>query len=284
MGLYKKILVAFDGSASSKNALLQAFRLANEEKCWITVATVVPTYEGDLDLMVIGNIHEALRRPGEEILSRASAIARDEGALIKPVLEEGEAYERLVDLADAENCGIIVMGRRGVSHLERSFMGSTTARVIGHSSRDVLVVPGGSSIGWKHILFATDGSRFSESATTKALDFAASYGGALSVVSVVDVPPEVYAEAHNAVDKMIANARIVVEAVKARAASRGVPASTFVGEGNAYEVITKLAKEQAADVIIMGSHGRTGLKRLLMGSVTEKVIGHATCPVLVVKL
>lgn len=283
MGLYKKILVAFDGSASSGNALLQAFRLANEEKCWITVTTVVPSYEGDLDLMVIGNIHEALRRPGEEILSRASAIAKAEGALIKPVLEEGEAYERIVDLADAENCGVIVMGRRGISHLERSLMGSTTARVIGHSSRDVLVVPGDTSLGWKRILFATDGSRFSESATAKALDFAEAYGGALTVISVVDVPPEVYAEAHNAVDKMIHDARFIVESVKVKAEARGVPVSTFVGEGNAYEVITKLAKDQKVDVIILGSHGRTGLKRLLMGSVTEKVIGHAPCPVLVVK-
>ncbi len=284
MGLYKKLLVAFDGSSSSQNALRQAFRLADDEKCWITVTTVAPSYEGDLDLMVIGNIHEALRRPGKEILSRASEIARQESALIKTVLEEGEAYERIVDLADAENCGLIVMGRRGVSHLERALMGSTTARVIGQSGRDVLVVPQGASIGWKRILLATDGSRFSESATSKALDFAAAYGGSLTAVSVVDVPPEIYAEAHNAVDKLIENAKGFVESVKSKGQARPVPVATYVGEGNAYEVITNLARKETADVIIMGSHGRTGLKRFLMGSVTEKVIGHAPCPVLVVKI
>ncbi len=283
MGLYKKLLVADDGSVSSSNALLQAFRLANEEKCWITVTTVVPSYEGDLDLMVIGNIHEALRRPGKEILARASEIARREGALIKPVLEEGEAFERIVDLADAENCGLIVMGRRGVSHLERALMGSTTARVIGQSNRDVLVVPKDTSIGWRRILLATDGSRFSEVATSKALEFAAAYGGLITAVSVVDVPPEIYAEAHSAVDKLIENAKGFVEAVKSKAQVRSVPVATYVGEGNAYEVIADLARREAADVIIMGSHGRTGLKRFLMGSVTEKVIGHAPCPVLVVK-
>ena len=60
-------------------------------------------------------------------------------------------------------------------------------------------------------------------------------------------------------------------------------AETFVGEAEADEAIVNLAKEQKASVIVVGSHGRTGLKRLLMGSVTENVIGHAPCPVLVVK-
>ena len=66
MGRYKKILVAFDGSESSRNALLQAFRLANDEECWITVATVVPAYDGDLDLTGVTDIHAALRRTGRK--------------------------------------------------------------------------------------------------------------------------------------------------------------------------------------------------------------------------
>jgi nucleotide-binding universal stress UspA family protein len=62
-----------------------------------------------------------------------------------------------------------------------------------------------------------------------------------------------------------------------------VRSESFIGEGEAYEAVVKVAKEQAVDVIVLGSHGRTGLRRLLMGSVTEKVIGYAPCPVLVVK-
>jgi nucleotide-binding universal stress UspA family protein len=284
MGKYKKILAAYDGSASSTNALLQSFRLATEEKSWITVATVVPTYEGDLDLIAVGDIHSALRRPGEEILSRANALAKKEGALIKTILEEGEVFDRLVDLAEAENCGVIVMGRRGSSSAGgRSHIGSVTARVIGHSQRDVLVVPEETSIGWKKIMVATDGSRYSSLAVERAIDFAKSYGGSLTAVSVVDVPSEFYAEAPGAVDNLIGNAKGFVADVKDKAASQAVEASTFVGEGEAFSVITGIARKEDIDVIIMGSHGRTGLRRLLMGSVTEKVIGHAICPVLVVK-
>ena len=71
--------------------------------------------------------------------------------------------------------------------------------------------------------------------------------------------------------------------VKKQAEAEGVQAETFVGEAEAFEAITNLAKEQNADMIVIGSHGRTGLRRLLMGSVAEKVIGYAPCPVLVVK-
>jgi nucleotide-binding universal stress UspA family protein len=283
MGKYKKILVAYDGSQSGTNALLQSFRLATEEKSWITVATVVPTYDGDINLIAVGDIHEALRRPGEEILSRANALAKEEGALIKTVLEEGESYDRLVDLAEAENCGVIIMGRRGTHSTEKSLIGNVTARVIGHSQRDVLVVPEGTTIGWKKILVATDGSRYSDLAANRAIDFAKSYGGSLTAVSVVDVPSEFYAEAPGVVDKLIINAKGFAAAVKKKAETNDVAASTFVGEGEAFEVITKLSRKEKIDVIIIGSHGRTGLKRLLMGSVTEKVIGHAPCPVLVVK-
>jgi nucleotide-binding universal stress UspA family protein len=284
MGLYRKILVAFDGSESSVNALLRAFTLANDEKSWITVATIVPSYEGDMDLTGVKDIHKTLLRTGEEILSKAKAIAEKERALIKTVLEYGAPYEKLVDIAESENSGVIVLGKRGTSQFAKTFLGSVASRVIGNSSRDVLVVPQDAALGWKKIFIATDGSRYSESATDKAINFAKSYGGELAVISVVDVPSEFYAEAPKAVEDLIKKAKEFTAAVKKKAESSGIKASTFIGEGEAYEVITNTARKEKADVIFMGSHGRTGIGKILMGSVTEKVIGYAPCPVLIVKV
>lgn len=283
MGKYNKILVAIDGSDSGRNALLQAFRLAVDEKCWITVASVIPPYEGDIDLTGVKDVRASLAKPCEDALGEAQRLAERERALIKTVCEEGETHERIVDLADAENADIIVMGRRGRSGFERALVGSVTARVIGYSQRDVLVVPHDAKIGWKKILFATDGSKYSNLAAEKAVAFAKSYGGELVVLSVVDVPAELYAEAPKAVEDLIQKAREYTAAVKKKAEAADVRSESFIGEGEAYEAVVKLAKEQAADVIVLGSHGRTGLRRLLMGSVTEKVIGYAPCPVLVVK-
>ena len=277
------MLVAFDGSPSSENALLESFKLAAEEKSWITVASVVPEYRGDLDLIGVGNVHKTVLRQGEELLARAASLAQRERALIKTVLEEGNVHERLVDLAEADNCGVIVVGRRGRSSLERAVVGSVAARVIGHSQRDVLVVPPDTKIGWKNILLATDGSRYSIFATEKAIDFAKSYGGTLTAISVVDVPDELFAEAPALVDDLVDKAKGYVAIVRDKAEEAGVPVQTFVREGESDKAILKLATEHKIDMIVMGSHGRTGLKRLLMGSVTEKVIGSAPCPVLVVK-
>ena len=244
---------------------------------------MVPPYEGEIELVGVKDIRAALRKPCEDALAEVETIAKTERMLVKTVCEEGEIHERIVDLADAENCDVIVMGRRGKRRIDRSLIGPVTARVIGYTQRDVLVVPSSTVIGWKKIVFATDGSRYSAFAADRAISFAKSYGGELKIVSVVDVPTEFYAEAPQAVDDLVKKAKGFVADVKKQADAEGVKAETFVGESEAFEAITNLAKEQKADMIIIGSHGRTGLRRLLMGSVAEKVIGHAPCPVLVVK-
>ena len=283
MGKYRKILVAVDGSESSRNALLQAFRFAVDEKCWITVTSVVPPYDGEVEILGVKDIRAALRKPCEDALADARKLAEQERALIKTVCEEGEAHERIVDLADAENCDLIIMGRRGLRPVERMLVGRITARVIGLSQREVLVVPNNTTVGWKTIVLATDGSKYSALAAERAIAFAQSYGGELKVLSVVDVPTEFYAEAPQAVDDLVKKAKEYVAKVKLQAEAAGIKAEAFVGEAEAHEAITKLAREENADMIILGSHGRTGMRRLLMGSVAEKVIGYAHCPVLVVK-
>jgi nucleotide-binding universal stress UspA family protein len=283
MGKYRKILVAVDGSESSRNALLQAFRFAVDEKCWIIVTSVVPPYEGEIEILGVKDIKAALRKPCDVALEEARRFADRERALIKTVCEEGEVHQRIVDLADAENCDLIIMGRRGLRPVERMLVGRVTARVIGHTHRDVLVVPNGTSVGWGKIVLATDGSKYSASAAERAIAFAKSYGGELKVLSVVDVPSEFYAEAPQAVEDLVCKAKGFVSDIKEHANAVGVLSETFVNEAEAYQAINNLVLEQKADVIVLGSHGRTGLRRLLMGSVAEKVIGYATCPVLVVK-
>ena len=284
MGRYKKLLVPIDGSESSIHALKESFKLAVNEGSWITVVSVVPPYTGDLDLVAVGNVLASIRKPCEDALSNAEKIAKAEGALIKTVCEEGDVHERILDLADAENCDLIVMGRRGLRRLERALVGSVTARVIGYGHKDVLVVPKSTAVGWQKILLATDGSKYSWAASEKAIDFAKSYGGELLAISVVDVPSEFYAEAPQVVDDMAKKAKEFVAEIKKKAEAFNIKTSTFTGEGESYEVITDLAKKEKSDAIITESHGKTGLKRLIMGSVTEETIGHYPCPVLVVEV
>ncbi len=283
MGKYKKILVAVDGSGTSTHALKESFKLATNEKSWITVVSVVPPYQGDLDMTGVGDVVALMRRPAEDALATARKMAEEDRALIKTVIEEGETHERVLDLADAENCDLIIMGRRGLGRFERTLVGSVTARVIGYSHRDVLVVPRDTSVGWEKVLVATDGSKHSAIAVDHAINFAKSYGGSLHILSVVDMPDELYGEAPGLVEDLVAKAQGYVGAAAQQAMAAGVRTSTFVREAEAYQAIVGLATELEVNTVVLGSHGRTGLRRLLMGSVTERVIGHAPCPVLVVK-
>jgi len=281
---YRKVLVPVDGSESSLHALRQAFQFSSVEKSWITVVCVAPEYEGDLDTLVAGdNIIAQMHRPCEQALAKAKEIAAGEGYSIKAILEEGEPSTRIIDIADAHNRELIIMGRRGLSHLERAFVGSVTQRVIGQGHSDVVVVPKESPLAWKKILVATDGSAYSHAAVERAIRFALSYGGEIEVVSVVDVPSELYGDAPGLVESLIDKAKGYAAAAAKTVAEAGISVNPHVLEGLPYEVIPELARKLGAQVIVVGSHGRTGMRRLLMGSVAEKIIGFASCPVLVAK-
>ena len=185
-------------------------------------------------------------------------------------------------MAEDEGRDLIVMGVKGA----RFLVGSTTARVIGFSSQDVLLIPekvavklGANFAG--HRRFRTQ----SQGHGKRPLTWSQFSGGTLKVVSVLEISSHIYAVAPELTQEKIKLPKQYVEEVKEQATSRGILAEGFVREAeSADEVIIKLARDKDIDLIVMGSHGRTGLKRLLMGSVTERVIGHAPCPVLVVKL
>lgn len=284
MAKYRKILVAYDGSPSAKNALSLASQLAREDKSWIKVLAVVPSYQGDLELIGVSDIKEAIAGPGLELLAEAKQIADQEGVHILSNLEQGEPYEQIVHIAEEENCDLIVMGRRGKGTMERALIGSVTARVIGHTGKDVLVIPEASQLSWENILLATDGSACCDNALARALEIAQERQAKLSAVSVVYSNDEFYAVGQEVVKELYKDADKVLDKVKKWAGDLGVQAELFVRDGEPHQAITAMAAEISASLIVMGSHGRKGLTRLLMGSVTERVIGYADCPVLVCHL
>ena len=284
MTMYHKILAAVDGSESSLHALKESFKLAAGGQALITVVSVLPPYQGDLSLVGVKNVKEMMRRPCQDNLAQAEKLALAAGVWIKTLCAEGEIFEEVVDLAEKDRCDLIVMGRRQRRLLERALVGSNTARVIGYSSVDVLVVPKETTVSFEKMLLATDGSQDSQVAAQRALDLAEMYQRDLIVISVADVRPETYGVAPQITEGLIAKAKEYVAEVKNQAALGGINVTPLVREGDPFEVITKFAAENGVSLIIMGSHGVTGLRRLLMGSVTEKVLGHTPCPVLVVKV
>ncbi|MES2584713.1 MAG: universal stress protein [Pseudomonadota bacterium] len=146
---------------------------------------------------------------------------------------------------------------------------------------------------YQRILVATDGTDLAHKAVTSAIDLAALCGAELIAVSVVPRYPQSYFEGGMAlqpeevqrVEKQWSDkGQSVVDAVKAAAASKGVVAQAVtVNSDVVSDALIAAATKHQCDLIVMASHGRRGIQRLLLGSETQHVLTHATIPVLVLK-
>jgi nucleotide-binding universal stress UspA family protein len=133
------------------------------------------------------------------------------------------------------------------------------------------------------ILVAVDGSPFSELAVDQAISLGGICNSEIFVISVVDLYPEQMEVAPALVEKMSEDVRTYLDKAKQKVDESDIPCETIVHMGGKpHEFIVQEAKEKKIDLIVMGTHGRSGIRRVLMGSVARNVIGHAPCPVLVV--
>ncbi len=136
----------------------------------------------------------------------------------------------------------------------------------------------------RRVLLATDFAPVSNAATDEAIEAAARLGAALLVLSVVDpgalrLPGGSYG---SRVDQVRARLEASAQAIVERARDRGIAANFLIWEGEPAEAILEAAQAESADLIVLGSHGRGPLGRLLFGSVSERVGREARCPVVVV--
>ena len=146
---------------------------------------------------------------------------------------------------------------------------------------------------YARILVATDGSSLSKKAVADAIGLAATCGAELIALKVVPRYPQAYFEGSiplNAKDvarieaQWLEEAQAAVDAVKKLAEGKGVKAKAVVSRSDIVsDAIIAAAKKQKADLVVMASHGRKGIKRLLLGSETQQVLTHCHVPVLVLR-
>jgi nucleotide-binding universal stress UspA family protein len=277
----KTFVVGLDGSPASRGAFEQAMILAGSMRGRLVAVAVVPALGG---LERIGRERERreLLRPFEEALAWAGEAATKAGLPLKKVLETGEVFERLVDVAEAEEASLVVLGDARRTYMERVLLGRNVAKVIGYSPCDVLLVPEGTTVDFTHVVTAVDGSRQSLAAAGRAMGLCAAYAGSLAVIAVLDVPVDRHL-IYGIFEDIKRRALIATAAVVKAAKDKGVAAETTIREGSPYRVIPAFATEIGAGCLVLGSYGKSGLRRLMLGSVAERVLALAPCPVLVVK-
>lgn len=138
---------------------------------------------------------------------------------------------------------------------------------------------------YDHILYPTDGSEGAEAALDHAIDHALQYDASLHVLYVIEETiPAVEAGAPDVLEALEDRGEQILDDARERASEAGVASiQASVAAGSPYRQILKYVEESGIDLIVMGTHGRRGIDRYLLGSVAEKVVRTAECPVLTVR-
>lgn len=282
----KRILLATDFAVTSEPARDRAAALAARHGAELHVLYVHVLLQETYGWSGYPRIIEFERAIEEEAEKaaheHAAQIPRPAGVkIIEATERDVSAAAAIKRYAVEHDIDLIVVGTHRRQGVARWFMGSVAAEVVRGAPTSVLVVgPEHAAAGDDEcILAATDFSEASTAALRFAAELARDHDAKLVVTHVIEslkLPPyytELFVEAdrkaaRKALDATIASAKLPVSA------------ESIVSSGRPHERIGALARELAADLIVMGSHGLHGLDRLLMGSVTERVLRDASCPVL----
>jgi nucleotide-binding universal stress UspA family protein len=273
--MYDRILVPTDGSPSAEAAARHGLVIAEAVDASVHVISVAGETERTERLA------EAQAR--DAISKLEELIEQESDRSCHSVLEHGSPYEAILSYASENDIDLIVMGTHGRRGLSRVLLGSVTERVIRLSNDPVLAVPphaiGREREGYDKILVPTDGSPGATAAVEHGIAIAERLGAAVRVLCVIEdergLPP--------VGDPLRDEAVEVLEAVSERAADRNVTLTTHVQPGTPHEVINEFVSAHGIDLITMGTHGRSGIRRHLLGSVTERVLRTSDAPVLTVR-
>lgn len=203
---------------------------------------------------------------------------------ISHMIIDGFADIGLCDAGKRLDADLIVTGTHGRSGLSRFLMGSVAERVVRHYHRHVMVARPGAEHkrAFDSILVPTDFSADAEAALRLALVLVAP-GGAIELFHAWDTPPELALEWSGPVlDELAEDAKQAGKQLLQRYQSSERTIAFETARAGAVTGIEQRLQAREFDLVIMGSHGRRGIKRFLLGSVAEKIVRHAPCSVIVV--
>lgn len=302
--VYKRILMPIDGSPNSEHTLEWGIGFAkalNAEVAFLHVLEnpVSRVYGLPGGASYVDDMMQDLREAGNTVLENAKYRANEVGVACDAFMREDEHPARAILHAEA-TYDLTVMGTHSRRGLDRLFLGSITEGVLRQSEKPHLILrcldegtPTSSAkeqVAFKHFLLPIDGSAASNSAVEEGLQLAQSLSASVTFLHVVEMPITVYTMPESMVyepsirEDLKKVAQEVLEKAERRASELGVEAvGRLVDSPNIRAETAILEAEGAFDLTVMATHGRRGLNRVLLGSVTEGVLRQSLVPHLIVK-
>ncbi len=292
---FKKIVVPIDFSEFSDKALTYALQLAENFGAHLTLLHVIVLFQDDIDEEQRLEEYETLIKRREKRISEQMNVnrkkAHQQGIEVNTVILRGiSAADAILDYLNENESDLVVMGTHGRSGLKHLLYGSVAEKVVRLSPQPVLTVHRSvQKFNLKRILVPIDFSAFSRQATDYALFLANRFHAQIDFLHVIeqDIHPSFYASGAESIFDVDPGLRErVLKNMKeflADQLTKEINCQFHVSEGRAHKEIVEFSKENNTDLIVISTHGLTGLDYILLGSTTEKVVRWATCPVLTVK-
>lgn len=280
--MYERVLIATDGTPGVDGAVEYGLTVAERFDAGVDALYVVDT---DNDSLANSEATEALLESGETIGRRALAkISEHEPRLdVHQEIRRGTPYREILEHADERNVDLVVVG---TSDSITEYLGSTAERVITFSSVPVLAVPGGgtgtpSLETIDDVVVPLDGSDAADRAAEHAIAFAELFGATVHGLYVVDTTVYDLEDAPRSIVGLLEEGgKNTLEAFTQQAESVQVPSTWRVTRGRPATEIFERIDAVGADLVAMGTRGRSGLPEHLLGSTTRRVVRDASCPVL----
>ena len=284
--MYRKVLVAIGGSPWSDAALSYAISLAAATEADLSILTVLasPVAYTMPDVMSSSELlMESIERQGQDLIGQASARAEAAEVSFNAVAKWGSVPETILQTAQEEQCDLIILGSRVITGWKRLMIGRTLNAVTARCDQPLLVVKHAPAVEsgqptWRRLLVATGGSPWSDVAVNHSLRLAQERG---LEVCILSVDPSRGAS-RGALDDN-SPAKDILANAEARAAASGVVYEAHLAYGDITEAVLETASSRQCDAIVMGSRGMTGLKRLMIGGISNAVAAKSHLPVLIVK-
>jgi nucleotide-binding universal stress UspA family protein len=290
----KRILVPVDFSDPSRQALRSALALARRFDSRVALLHVTRRNRPDSHPAAgLAGISFDTRRAGRARLTEFAECELKGDVEPTRLVSDGVPFDEIAKAAKAWEADLIVLATHGYTGLKHVLLGSTAERVVRHAPCPVLVVRSPAQRGVKaalspdrvrSILVPVDFSKPSIAAVPHALALARKYEAQLTLLHVLES-----AHADMLIDTSESQraARLAAHERLAKLADATKKSWPRTGRelrtGHPVDAITAMAKRTNADLIVLGTHGRTGLKHAFIGSVAERVVRHAPCLVLVVR-
>jgi nucleotide-binding universal stress UspA family protein len=287
----RKILCPIDFSAGSQQSMQLAVRLATEADAQLVLYHVwyVPPGAYTAGFMLSPSVFEEVSEAAQRGLDDAMKEATSAGATrVTTKLANGLPWTMIVGELEDPSYDLVVVGTHGRTGVARIVLGSVAEKIVRHAPCSVLVVrPEGEIKSFTHILVLTDFSESSQNAANLAVTLVQPGGQGITLLHIVDVPVAYCGEpqAEGFIRDLDTHASVLLEKWATLLRTRTtVPITVRSRIGSpGGQTLKVLDLDPTIDLVVMGSHGRTGLARALLGSVAEKIVRYASCPVLVAR-